>query len=431
MPRDDLNDPIGYDAGDARGDHANDVSKKSSLETLGGFRNLPWRIIALCSVGALVVGLVSFLVATDDGLGGEPYAVARLQRPAPAALPVPKRPSANNPDTTGSIGVTDLSGDEDEMQSGVRVLRPTSNAAPGSTTVLSNGAIILKVPDSAKTITPEAPAEPDRRLTEKSRYGLLPRIAADGARPADVYAGKLPSSARLSRNLPKIAIVIGGMGISELATEVALSKLPAEVTLGFAPFGSDLETQVARARSLGHEIVLQAPMEGYGPEGMSEEMQRRTLSGTDAAQSVDRLRWQMGRYTGYSGVMNFLGARFLASEAAVSPVLKEISARGLYWLDDGSAPQSVSLPAANAAGLPARRADVVLDGSPKSDAVDAALKRLETIAKAKGSAIGVASGLPEVVDRISTYTRNMPEHGVILVPLNTLMAAPGSGLSQR
>jgi polysaccharide deacetylase 2 family uncharacterized protein YibQ len=205
--------------------------------------------------------------------------------------------------------------------------------------------------------------------------------------------------------------------------------LPVEVTVGFAPVGADLEAQVARARAGGHEIVLQAPMEGFG--GTDAGPSRQLLTSVEPSQNVDTLQWLMSRFSGYAGVMNFLGARFLADQAALAPVLREVAGRGLYWFDDGSATQSLSTAVAATTDLPARRADVVLDLNGKPEAVDAALKRLETIARAKGSAIGVASALPETVDRIAPFARRLADRGIALVPLSAMMGPRRAGLSQR
>ena len=46
--------------------------------------------------------------------------------------------------------------------------------------------------------------------------------------------------------------------------------------------------------------------------------------------------------TAYAGVMNHMGARFLQDERAVVPFLGEIGERGLFYLDDGTAPQSLA-----------------------------------------------------------------------------------------
>ena len=48
---------------------------------------------------------------------------------------------------------------------------------------------------------------------------------------------------------PRVALVIGGLGIGANGTNDALRKLPGTVTLAFAPYGGNLERHVTqRAR---------------------------------------------------------------------------------------------------------------------------------------------------------------------------------------
>src|SRR6185503_6371592 len=99
-------------------------------------------------------------------------------------------------------------------------------------------------------------AEP--KLLEQSRHGEIPKVAADGARASSFYARPIP--ANLKSDGPKIAIVVGGLGVSASITQDALTKLPGAVTLAFAPYGADLDNLAARARAADHEVLLQAPM---------------------------------------------------------------------------------------------------------------------------------------------------------------------------
>ena len=88
----------------------------------------------------------------------------------------------------------------------------------------------------------------DTKLLEISRHGPIPKIAADGARPAEAYARKTPATAG-NADGPRIALIIGGLGVGASLTAEALSKIPGPVTFAFAPYGSDLESLVvARAR---------------------------------------------------------------------------------------------------------------------------------------------------------------------------------------
>jgi uncharacterized protein len=302
-----------------------------------------------------------------------------------------------------------------------------SNDAASMVKVVRNGAggsdaLIIDVP---KTLGVRLVAAPDKRLVETSRYGALPRIGADGARPADVYARPVVSSARLKAGAPRIAILIGGLGINAEGTASAIARLPADVTLGFAPYGDKLEREAAEARDAGHEIWLQAPMEAFG--GAADNPGPHTLiAAASDAENLDSLDWLMSRFTGYAGVVNYLGGKFTGDSRALSPVLAEIASRGLDYLDDGASPRSVAREAAATLNLPAGKADVVIDADPSPEGVEAALTRLEALARGQGAAIGVATARPASVERIARWAVALEARGVALAPLSAIVSrVPG------
>jgi hypothetical protein len=127
----------------------------------------------------------------------------------------------------------------------------------------------------------------------------------------------------------------------------------------------------------------------------------------------------MGRVAGYTGLVNFMGARLTADEAALAPILREIGGRGLVFLDDGSSSRSLVGAVAASARVPAARADVVLDGSAQAEAIDRELARLEEMARKRGLAIGTASALPLTVERIQRWSRSLEAKGVQLVPVSS------------
>jgi len=96
----------------------------------------------------------------------------------------------------------------------------------------------------------------DPALVENTAEGPLPRIADDGRKPMNVYAGTAPAGGKF-----KIAIVVNGLGLSAIATKAALDALPGNVTLGFTPYGADAGKWVSDARARGHEVLLQVPMD--------------------------------------------------------------------------------------------------------------------------------------------------------------------------
>ncbi len=367
-------------------------------------------VVAVCLL-ALAVGAVVLLRTVDWRRGGEPFAVARIEQP-----PGPSAASAASAATTGKADPAEAAANADQIEaaSGVKVVRSGGDGA--------GGAMIIDVPQALSLRLPPAP---DKRLTEKSRFGLLPRVGVDGARPAEVYARPVFASAKLRPGAPRLALLVGGLGLNSASTSDAIARLPAAVSLGFAPYGDDLEGEAAAAREAGHEVLLQSPMEPItypsdnpGPHTL--------LTGASDADNLDSLRWQMGRFVGYAGIVNHLGGKFTADARALTPALSEIAARGLFYLDDGSSPRSLAGEVAPTLGLASAAADAVVDADAAPAAIDAALTRLEALARARGAAIGVATALPSSLDRIARWSVGLGARGIELVPVSALTdRAPG------
>jgi polysaccharide deacetylase 2 family uncharacterized protein YibQ len=125
--------------------------------------------------------------------------------------------------------------------------------------------------------------------------------------------------------------------------------------------------------------------------------------------------------------MNDSGGKLMADQRTMAPILKEIAARGLGYLDDN--PLSRGAPDLTLA-TPSARGDVVIDPNATPEAIDAALARLVALARQRGSAIGVASTTAGGVEHLARWTNGLDSKGVALVPLSALLAET-PGLSTR
>ncbi|CAD5279932.1 conserved hypothetical protein [Bosea sp. 62] len=351
-------------------------------------------------LAALFVGLILYAALKRDPNGGEPIATAMIrERPvAPDIAKAPPEPTQRD-DRRGPASASQL-----ETESGVTVVRPGSDAP---------GAIIITVPDDGTVKL--APA-PDKRLVERTRHGLLPKIGPDGAAPAQVYARPL-GPAPAGKPAGRIAILVGGLGISQSSTSEAIARLPGPVSLAFAPYGAELEKTVQRARGEGHEVFLQVPMEPFDyPD--NDPGPHTLLTGQKGNDNLDRLQWVLGRFSGYVGIVNFLGGRLTADDMALTPLLRELAGRGLMVVDDGSSPRSLLASAATRARIPALKADLSLDTVPRPETIDKELQRLETLARDQGAAVATASALPVTVERITRWARTLEGKNLVLVPVS-------------
>ncbi|MDK4733423.1 divergent polysaccharide deacetylase family protein [Rhizobium sp. CNPSo 3490] len=265
---------------------------------------------------------------------------------------------------------------------------------------------------------PRMAALPNETLLEDSAYGRLPIVGPDGRRPMDQYAR--PSSG--ARGV-RIAIVVSGLGLSQTGTQRAIAELPEEITLALAASGNSLQRWMQEARRGGHEILLQVPLEPFdypaidpGPETL--------LTSKPIARNIENLHKAMGEITNYTGIMNYLGGRFLSDPAAMEPVMRDIGKRGLLFLDDGTSAQSKTADVAKGTELPYAFADLQLDGQLNVDAILKKLDELERIARKNGQAIGIASAFDESVDAIAKWSEEASMRGIEIVGVAALSNDP-------
>jgi Divergent polysaccharide deacetylase len=153
---------------------------------------------------------------------------------------------------------------------------------------------------------PAAAAPPEQKFAEMTSHGPVPKIAADGTRPADVFAR--PVKALAGRpGAPRVALIVAGLGVSTSATSTAIAQLPGPVTFAFMPYGAEVERLAALARSEGHEILLQVPMEPFNyPD--SDPGPQTLLTSLTPEQNLERLYWLMSRMQGYVGLAEAMSA---------------------------------------------------------------------------------------------------------------------------
>src|SRR5690606_38320186 len=105
----------------------------------------------------------------------------------------------------------------------------------------------------------------------------------------------------------------------------------------------------------------------------------------------------------YTGVMNYMGARYLGDSAAIRPFLSELANRGLMFVDDGSTEGSQARAVGAEIGAQVAVADIIIDRVRSRPQIVRALELLETRARSDGIAIGVASAFRTSIDEIARW----------------------------
>lgn len=385
MPRDELRQPL---------------RKRSLRERLWSKR--PSLLATVSVLGPLlIIGGGLWISRIPHPFAGEPVVVAEI--PPPQQL----NTASTTPET--ATGVNEA-GEDTAAEESIAEAPPEPEPAAEPPPDYSQEASIV-----VAAHRPLQPA-PVAAVTEGGPDGALPRISARGKKPSEVYAQVTPLAVTSSAR-PKIAILLGGMGINQRLTQKAIKVLPGDITFGFAPYGEGLQDQVNKARARGHEVMLQLPLEPVGFPG-NNPGPNTLLADAGPDENLKSLHWHMSRFAGYTGITNYMGSRFLATPEVLKPVMQELKTRGLLYLEDATVNVSVSHATADEVRLPMRRGSIVIDANPDAASIRDALHQLESEAEANGFAIGTGAGLEVTIDTVNEWANELKDKGILLIPVS-------------
>ncbi len=418
---DEIDAPLGKKKGNKKYNEkeakkTNNIARKG-WRSLVQFRSgkLPLTRILFGLLFALIALIIAVIVLVDNPKGGRPSAdVSILNAPIQnnqIAIDTSMSSAPNDIATDNNVAknIADNAAEITNSGTSISIITIDDNIASGDF-VTSAGLATLN----------EFGVYPD--LVEETPNGPIPRIGANGKTAFISYAR--PSiTPEAANDKTLIAIVVTGLGLNETGTLDAIEKLPDAVTLAFAPYGRSLKRTTMAARNGGHEILLSLPLEPFDyPQ--NDPGPQTLLSDQPPRANLDRLFWLMGRFGGYIGVINHMGAKFTASAADFSPIMEELALRGLGYIDDGSSKRSL---AANIAGnnrVAFGLGSVQIDINPSREAILARLAELEKKAQENNGAIGIASALPISIKTITEWANSLENKNIILVPASAIMSRP-------
>ncbi len=377
-------------------------SRVAGLALLGAW-------LALLGTLGAAVGYVLFLPEPDAERAPPPVIALQIPPTAPETAKAPAVPSRVEDGTPAAPPV---------------VKAPVQEVTEPATPTEAEPA--MEPPLAAGEEAPTAPPKPVETAVSEPEPG--PGKTQEAALPRTPELEILPPWKRHAQpfdappDLPRIAIVLTGLGMSSAATEAAIKQLPSAVSLSFTPYSRRLNEWIALARVNGHEVLLDLPMEptSYpdddpGPQALLTALSER--------QNLERLDWALRRATGFVGVAAVMGSRFLASEEHMTPILNEIKSRGMLFLDSRASEASVAGSLAQKIGVASAVNDRFLDRAQASRvAIDARLVQLERIARKEGFAVAIGQTYPVTIERLRAWAAEVETRGFVLAPLSSVAA---------
>ncbi|MDD2876461.1 MAG: divergent polysaccharide deacetylase family protein [Acidiphilium sp.] len=246
----------------------------------------------------------------------------------------------------------------------------------------------------------------------------IPHPSPYGVTPMDYYAAR----AAAPSDMPRVAIMVGGIGYALAPSLDAVRDLPPQISLALSPYGAHDDAIAEAARAAGHETLMGLPMQVNGePDITAGDQALHAGSGT--AHNLKRLDWALSRVTGYAGVTDAIGLTapetFLWHKHAAAWLAGQLVQAGVFMV--------IAVPnTPTPGGMNNRVADTTIDPAQGVATETAALNQLATIAITKGRALGVLMiPTPPAIATLASWCKGLAAQHIALVPVSAL-AAPAS-----
>jgi polysaccharide deacetylase 2 family uncharacterized protein YibQ len=212
---------------------------------------------------------------------------------------------------------------------------------------------------------------------------------------------------RLSnRSVARVAIVLDDAG-GKAPDYNSILSIKEPLTISVLP---DMPDSAGIAKSMidgGFEVMLHLPMEALSPNfrrsggGMvacadSDDVIKKTVLNDLAS-----VKWAVG-------VNNHMGSKATADERVMTAVFNALKGRGLFFIDSRTSDRSIAYKLAKNFHIPSAENNIFLDSQTGQTYIEASMRRLVSMARQNGSAIGIGHVTRPMT--ISVLKRLMPEY---------------------
>ena len=216
----------------------------------------------------------------------------------------------------------------------------------------------------------------------------------------------------------RIAIIIDDLGNNRMLGLQAVA-LPGALTSSILPQLPYSERLAHAAHAAGKEVMLHLPMQSSDGRPLGPGALRLGMTREDFGYTV---RAALATVPYAAGVNNHMGSLLTRHPAAMHWLMEDLSCYNrLYFVDSRTDVRTVARRSAREAGLAHAQRDVFLDNEPDTEYVRGQFRRLLSLAKQRGSAIGIGHPYPETLAALAEELPTLAAQGVELVPASQLV----------
>ena len=238
----------------------------------------------------------------------------------------------------------------------------------------------------------------------------------------DNHAAEIENPAVSHKNAPvvrpKIAIMLGGLGLSGSTTERALT-LPSSITMGFSPYAHDMAGWLNQAKEDGHEVFVNMPVEPVdypaddtGPYAL--------LTNLSAEKNIERLSWVLSRAEGYAGIYTTPSEKFTYSQKSMTPVLEYMQKKHLLFVYGDGYNNNMLLQLSKKLSQPLIVRDFIIDEQVSAVKIEKKLRALEETARVNGFALGIGNPYPITIKILERWLPALAAKVIDIVPISQL-----------
>ena len=182
----------------------------------------------------------------------------------------------------------------------------------------------------------------------------------------------------------------------------------------------------ALAEAAGKEIILHLPLQPASAEDATDPGTLHIdMTRSEFAATFDR---HLAAVPAAAGVNGHRGSLLTRHPGHMGWLMAELKSRpALYFVDSYTTAKSVALDIALENGVRAVRRDVFLDPDPAPATIEREFRRLKTIAREQGFAVGIAHPLPETLAVLERELPALAAAGFRQVTVGELIGAGGPG----
>ena len=206
----------------------------------------------------------------------------------------------------------------------------------------------------------------------------------------------LPSA---DKEKPKVVIIVDDMGSNKDSVD-RLLEIEFPINFAILPYLPYSRYAAEKANQRGWDVILHLPMEpksisGYVGDDAGVGVLLESLPKNEIIKKLDD---NISAVPYVKGVNNHMGSKFTENPELMEIVLRELNAKGLFFIDSKTSADSKGFEIAKTLGMKTATRDVFLDQASKDEHyVNSQILRLVNVSKEKGYAVGICHPYPETL----------------------------------